>query len=71
MTILYPVQITVFWEENIVHFSAEFKELFWKESLKAMLPKDIVRSLGIDPIMLGDTRISGIKSVIANEVKKR
>ena len=56
--------------ESIVHFSAEFKELFWKESLKGMLPKDIVRLLGIDPIMLGDTRIGGLKSMIANEVKK-
>ena len=55
---------------SIVHFSAEFKKLFWEELSKGKLPREIVLSLGIDPNILGDSRISGLKTMIGNEVKK-
>ena len=55
---------------SIVHFSAEFKKLFWEELSKGKLPREIVSSLGIDPNILGDSRISGLKTMIGNEVKK-
>lgn len=55
---------------NIVHFSAEFKKIFWEELSKGKLPRDIVKNLGIDPNILGDTRINGLKTMIGNEVKK-
>lgn len=55
---------------NIVHFSAEFKKLFWEELSKGRLPREIVLSLGIDPNILGDSRLSGLKTMIGNEVKK-
>ena len=48
---------------SIVHFSAEFKKLFWEELSKGRL-------LGIDPNILGDSRINGLKTMIGNEVKK-
>ena len=53
-----------------VHFSAEFKKIFWEELSKGKLPRDIVKNLGIDPNILGDTRINGLKTMIGNEVKK-
>lgn len=55
---------------NIVHFSAEFKKIFWEELSKGKLPRDIVKNLGIDPNILGDTRINGLKTMIGNEIKK-
>ena len=55
---------------SIVHFSAEFKKIFWEELSKGKLPRDIVKNLGIDPNILGDTRINGLKTMIGNEVTK-
>ncbi len=55
---------------SIVHFSAEFKKIFWEELSKGKLPRDIVKNLGINPNILGDTRINGLKTMIGNEVKK-
>jgi len=54
---------------SIVHFSAEFKNKFWKAILSGKTPRDIVVELGIDPDILGETRINGLKSMIRNEVK--
>ena len=33
---------------SIVHFSAEFKKIFWEELSKGKLPRDIVKNFGID-----------------------
>ncbi len=55
---------------SIVHFSAEFKKIFWEKLSKGTLPREIVKNLGIDPNILGDTRINGLKTMIGNEVKK-
>jgi len=54
---------------SIVHFSAEFKTLFWEAILSGKKPCDIVMELGIDPDILGDTRVAGLKGMIRNEVK--
>lgn len=54
---------------SIVHFSAEFKKKFWEAILERKTPRDIVIDLGIDPDILGETRISGLKGMIRNEVK--
>jgi len=52
-----------------VHFSAEFKEMFWKALIEGDRPRDIVSSQGIDPDILGDNRINGIKTMVKNEAK--
>ena len=54
---------------SIVHFSAEFKKFFWEAILSGKKPCDIVMELGIDPDILGDTRVAGLKGMIRNEVK--
>ena len=55
---------------SIVHFSAEFKNEFWNALMQGKSPKNIVQSLGINPEILGETRISGLKTMIRNEVKR-
>lgn len=55
---------------SIVHFSAEFKEEFWSALMQGILPKNIVKSMGINPDILGETRLAGLKTMIRNEVKK-
>jgi len=54
---------------SIVHFSAEFKKKFWEAILAGKKPRDIVINLGIDPDILGETRLNGLKGMIRNEVK--
>lgn len=55
---------------SIVHFSAEFKQEFWDALMQGKLPRDIVKNLGVDPEILGESRLSGLKTMIRNEVKK-
>ena len=43
---------------SIVHFSAEFKKLFWEELSKGRLPREIVSTLGIDPNILQEKLLS-------------
>ena len=54
---------------SIVHFSAEFKEKFWNLILLRKAPREIVVELGIDPEILGENRVNGLKSMIRNEVR--
>lgn len=54
---------------SIVHFSAEFKKKFWEAILAGKTPRNIVINLGIDPDILGETRLNGLKGMIRNEVK--
>jgi hypothetical protein len=54
---------------NIVHFSAEFKEKFWNSILLGKAPREIVIELGIDPEILGENRVNGLKTMIRNEVR--
>jgi hypothetical protein len=54
---------------SIVHFSAKFKELFWNSILEGKQLRKIVIELGIDPDILGECRINGLKTMIRNEVR--
>lgn len=54
---------------SIVHFSAEFKKKFWEAILAGRKPRDIVINLGINPDILGEIRLNGLKGMIRNEVK--
>ena len=54
---------------SIVHFSAEFKEKFWNSILAGKEPRDIVIDLGIDPDIIGENRVNGLKGMIRNEVR--
>jgi hypothetical protein len=52
-----------------VHLSADFKQKFWDGLLAGERPRDIVISHGLDPDILGDSRINGIKIMVKNEMK--
>ena len=52
-----------------VHFSNQFKMEFWELLCTGMEPQDIVIKLGVDPGILGKTRISGLKTMIRNQAK--
>jgi len=54
---------------SIVHFSAEFKELNWNSIQAGKEPRDIIIEFGIDPDILGEYRVSGLKGMIRNEVR--
>lgn len=54
---------------STVHFSAEFKAKFWNASSEGATPREIVASMGIDPDVLGSSRLSGLKGMIRNEVR--
>ena len=54
---------------SIVHFSAEFKGLFWNAVLEGKPLRKIVVDLGIDPDILGENRLNGLKNMIRNEVR--
>lgn len=54
---------------SIVHFSAKFKELFWNSIMEGKEPRKIVIELGIDPDILGVNRVSGLKTMIREEVR--
>lgn len=54
---------------SIVHFSAEFKKEFWEAFLSGKSPHTIVTELGINPDILGENRINGLKGMIRNEVR--
>ena len=54
---------------STVYFSAEFKELFWNALQEGKRPRDIVTSIGIDPDILGKTRLSGLTGLVKRDVK--
>lgn len=52
-----------------VFFSATFKEQLWKMLMEGKTPRDAVEALGIDPKILGENRIAGLKAIVRKEVK--
>jgi hypothetical protein len=54
---------------NTVHFSAEFKELFWVALQQGKRPREIVIELGVDPEVLGKTRLDGLTGMIRKDGK--
>jgi len=54
---------------STVHFSAEFKKKFWDAIIAGKKPRGIIIDLGLDPDVLGESRITGLKTMIRNEVK--
>ena len=55
---------------NVVNFSAEFKKKFWELLQVKKSSREIVIELGIDPDILGATRIDGLKGMICKDVRE-
>lgn len=62
---VYVVQVT----PCFVYFSSGFKERFYNEYQSGKKPKKIIEGMGIDPNILGASRINGIKGYILRAVR--
>lgn len=51
-------------------FTAEFKEMFWRQYNNGASPKAILKDVGYDPAILGASRINGIRNHICEEFEK-
>ena len=54
---------------SMIHFTIEFKKMFWDMMLSGKTPIEAVTELGLDPNILGEKRIYGLKSMIGNEAR--
>ncbi|WP_130861771.1 HTH domain-containing protein [Bacilliculturomica massiliensis] len=55
---------------NTLYLTKEFKELFYQEYRKGKLPRQILEEHGFPMSILGESRISGISSMIRKEAKR-
>lgn len=62
----YVVEVT----SRFVYFSAGFKERFYSEYQAGKKPKKIIEGMGIDPGILGQSRINGIKCHIIQDLRE-
>ena len=62
----YTVRVT----EDVLNLSKEFKELFYKEYLTGILPRDILEKYGYSADILGKQRIWGISHMIRKQFEK-
>lgn len=56
--------------EQFVYFSVEFKQRFFNEFRSGKKPRKIIIGMGLDPELLGQTRINGIKQYIMRYAKR-
>jgi transposase-like protein len=52
---------------SVVYFSVEFKQRFWGMLQENKPTREIIIELGIDPDILGKTRIDGLKGMIRKD----
>jgi hypothetical protein len=53
--------------EKTVRFTAEFKTAFWEKYRQGMAAPLVLEQLGIDPDLLGESRIAGIRQHIKKQ----
>lgn len=63
-----PYVVTV--SSKRIHYSPEFKQLFWKEYNETGNPTSIMRKYGFDPKILGFPRIRQMQIDIKQEIAK-
>lgn len=54
---------------HMIRFTAAFKEEFWEQFEKSRSPADIMRTMGFDIDVLGESRIRGIAQHIREQVE--
>lgn len=55
---------------STIRFTEEFKRYFYDKSKAGMYSHDIFRSCGIDPDVLGESRIEGFRSTLNKQAKR-
>lgn len=53
-----------------IHYSTEFKQMFWKEYNETGSPTGVMRKYGFSPEILGAFRIHQMPGIIRNEIAK-
>ena len=56
--------------EQFVYFSIEFKQRFYSEFMSGKKPRKIIIGMGLDPELLGQSRINGIKQYVRRYAKR-
>jgi hypothetical protein len=56
--------------EQFVYFSVEFKQRFYSEFMSGKKPRKIIIGMGLDPELLGQSRINGIKQYVMRYAKR-
>ena len=56
--------------EQFVYFSIEFKQRFYSEFMSGKKPRKIIIGMGLDPELLGQSRINGIKQYVLRYAKR-
>ena len=56
--------------QKTVSYTLAFKELFWEQYISGVLPETIFRENGIDPEILGKTRIYGLATTLRKQKEK-
>jgi len=54
---------------HMIRFTSVFKEEFWEQLGRGRMPTDIIRTMGFDPEVLGESRIRGITQHIREQVE--
>ena len=54
---------------HMIRFTSVFKEEFWEQIERGMMPNNIIRSMGFDPEVLGGSRINGITQHIREQAE--
>lgn len=67
MEILRSNRYTYSVSPNTISFTIEFKKEFWKRYQAGEHPRHIVEALGYDCQLLGETRVSGLLSMIRKQ----
>ena len=55
---------------NTISFTIGFKKEFWKRYQTGQRPREIVQELGYDFQMLGETRVTGLQSMIKKQAQE-
>ena len=56
--------------KSTVRFTEEFKQMFYDEHIKGKSARQIFKSIGIEPAILGESRIDGICYTINKNAKR-
>ena len=56
--------------KSTVRFTEEFKQMFYDERIKGKSARQIFKSIGIEPAILGESRIDGICYTINKNAKR-
>jgi hypothetical protein len=70
MTMLRKSKYVLKVNPNTIHFKSEFKEKVWELIQSGKTASEAVAELGIDPDILGDSRLQGLRCSLKSDASK-